>query len=1027
LKKKKFLKNKPFDENDALQMQDWTEESIIDNARTLFSDGVVTGLNIVPKTSFKVNISVGKAFDINYKLISIDSTTEVSLDAPDSLNRYDAISLKYKTQLTDNIDTANKYGRGASWTYSQNILDKYDVVIRKGIPHATPTAPTVPNDEIHLANVSVRNGATSVTSGDIEDKRKIVQLAIKPDAEEFGLETPEGAQDKADKAELDAINWVKSFGLGDVAKRLQNTDDLNNLITTGFYYGWSSCGNMPVAVSCFLIVMRYNDDYTVQMAFQADASRRAYIRTQTGGNWSNWTENETTSGSQSKANTAENNAKEYVNEKIKNSIQRYTKQYSVNTNTPAIIKESNDTDLSLKYTYLITARTINTGSNVSSVAIFTPNDADNGSTSFNMEIINKSSENSNTPEFFIDVNGKPSVRLYNHTSLYTVELTIEKTRTNRHLYNIAMDEAQNKADKAKTDAINWAKGFGLGDKLQPYAGDLNSLTVTGFYYATTTAANKPNTNNGYIINIAYADTGFLSQIFIESLGANGAMHTRTKENGTWRSWTKIETSAGAQAKADAVDSKLTSHKNDKSNPHSVNSGQVNNITAKPSSESPDNYPIGVFSFDTTLGGGYPSDYGAVLTVIQSSHRGFQLVMGKNGGRFFRGAEGTTWTEWQELETTTGAQAKANAVQSNLNTHNSDSTKHITSTERNSWNAKETESGAQSKATAAKNAAIDWAKSFGLGTTAPSHTTNLDTIKEVGMYHYTPDSVGSPGSNYGIVLTFIRSGARMAQIAFTADGRESSQQYNRTLGTDGWGSWVEMETTSGSQAKFNSVQNSLNNHTGSGGSAHALATSGAHGFMRNTDKSKLDGIETGAEKNEAAFAYMKANGILSAASAVKDTFEFIDGSGISISMNATNDNMTISVDSSVVRDSDFNSSQLWSGVVYPTSSQTVTPSKRLSDCKNGWILIWSDYDAGSGGESGTTNDFHFVQTFIHKSQLNLPLNGGTFMVVPATNDGSEASRDVVKAVIVHDDRLIGYDSNNTVSWANDVVLRRVYEF
>ncbi len=53
--------------------------------------------------------------------------------------------------------------------------------------------------------------------------------------------------------------------------------------------------------------------------------------------------------------------------------------------------------------------------------------------------------------------------------------------------------------------------------------------------------------------------------------------------------------------------------------------------------------------------------------------------------------------WNAKETPDGAQAKANAVQSNLNNHTGNGTIHITSAERDAWNAKETPAGAQAKA------------------------------------------------------------------------------------------------------------------------------------------------------------------------------------------------------------------------------------------------------------------------------------------------------------------------------------------
>jgi len=51
-----------------------------------------------------------------------------------------------------------------------------------------------------------------------------------------------------------------------------------------------------------------------------------------------------------------------------------------------------------------------------------------------------------------------------------------------------------------------------------------------------------------------------------------------------------------------------------------------------------------------------------------------------------------------------------------------------------------------------------------------------------------------------------------------------------------------------KAEVDAVQNSLSGHIGSGGSAHAVATTSQAGFMSAADKSKLNGIEAGAQVN-----------------------------------------------------------------------------------------------------------------------------------------------------------------------------------
>lgn len=177
--KKKFIKNRPFDPTDSLQMQDWIEAGLKLNAKALFTSGVISGLGVTSASGLTVNIQPGIAFDINHETIEVKAMFNKALDASSSStsSRYDAISLKAKKITTDNIDTGNIYGRGSSWTISQNILDSYDIIVRKGANNTSPVAPAVPSDEVHIANVLIRPSATSIIASDIEDKRVSSRLA----------------------------------------------------------------------------------------------------------------------------------------------------------------------------------------------------------------------------------------------------------------------------------------------------------------------------------------------------------------------------------------------------------------------------------------------------------------------------------------------------------------------------------------------------------------------------------------------------------------------------------------------------------------------------------------------------------------------------------------------------------------------------------------------------------------------------------------------------------------------------------
>lgn len=127
--------------------------------------------------------------------------------------------------------------------------------------------------------------------------------------------------------------------------------------------------------------------------------------------------------------------------------------------------------------------------------------------------------------------------------------------------------------------------------------------------------------------------------------------------------------------------------------------------------------------------------------------------------------------------------------------------------------------------------------------------------------------------------------------------------------------------------------------------------------------------------------------------------------------------------------DGTSAPLWkhesNGGYYMTASQTVTPSKPLDKCRNGWMLLWSDYDPGTS----TTNNADFCTTMIPKRNGvgSLWSGQGFFCTVPTyMTETTDVDNFHIKKVYVHNDKLVGYVGNN-VSDRRDVVLRAVYEY
>lgn len=83
-----------------------------------------------------------------------------------------------------------------------------------------------------------------------------------------------------------ALNWVKSFGLGSASKDISGTD-LNTLKgVTGFYKG-TSLTNAPGAGYWLILCSAYDGSYTSQIA-QASNSNILFVRNFTDTTWSSW-------------------------------------------------------------------------------------------------------------------------------------------------------------------------------------------------------------------------------------------------------------------------------------------------------------------------------------------------------------------------------------------------------------------------------------------------------------------------------------------------------------------------------------------------------------------------------------------------------------------------------------------------------------------------------------------------------------------------------------------------------------------
>jgi hypothetical protein len=121
--------------------------------------------------------------------------------------------------------------------------------------------------------------------------------------------------------------------------------------------------------------------------------------------------------------------------------------------------------------------------------------------------------------------------------------------------------------------------------------------------------------------------------------------------------------------------------------------------------------------------------------------------------------------------------------------------------------------------------------------------------------------------------------------------------------------------------------------------------------------------------------------------------------------------------------DFEQTQLWMGTYYMQETTTITPKKKLSECRTGWLLVWSDYNDATD----TENDYNWAFSYIPKFFHTIDKGGGLY--VPIINNMTSTTVGLTaKTLYVNDSTLTGSDDNDSSNNATrDVVLRYIYEY
>lgn len=109
-------------------------------------------------------------------------------------------------------------------------------------------------------------------------------------------------------------------------------------------------------------------------------------------------------------------------------------------------------------------------------------------------------------------------------------------------------------------------------------------------------------------------------------------------------------------------------------------------------------------------------------------------------------------------------------------------------------------------------------------------------------------------------------------------------------------------------------------------------------------------------------------------------------------------------------------ELWSGGWFMNGSQTVTPKKKLSECANGWLLVFTNAE----NDASTKTEFQYL--FIHKRHVKK--YSATGIVFPTANyNGTKTG---VKYLYITDTNIKGNDLNGNA--ANKFkIMTEIYEW
>ncbi|WP_406945771.1 pyocin knob domain-containing protein [Halobacillus sp. SY10] len=560
--------------------------------------------------------------------------------------------------------------------------------------------------------------ATTTVAGFMSGTDKTKLNAIPPAAD---VETKSGATQKADDAEAAAINWAKSFGLGGRAETITD-GDMNSLDETGFYFLNGAVVNAPTNQPYYVIHMKFSSGYFKQIALSYNGAK-TYTRENYGTGWKSWSQIETASGAQAKADA----------------VQDWAKSFGLQQGKSVSVNLDNVIDAGFYF------------------ALGTSTNLPNNDPGYLYVSKRQDSTNDYVGQMFIAANNEQLFTRVKKAGSWTAWRQQETTAG-----------AQAKVDATQVHKLTNDDGTALS-----IASDANTTVKSGMYSTTSSTVNVPSNASGLLI-VQERTSGVISQQVIY-YSAN-VMHFRTSVDGgtSWTEWKEFETTAGAQAKADERVKKtgdtMTGALNSK-NIRVVDSSRIWHGEVG---------VFGAFGWTKYEQDGATLDYSSYMAhnakhnestgewVYERSDMRAQLIkVGHQQG-------------FEAWESTDASPAAGDPI---------------------TWEKKkiETTEGAQAKADDAEAAAIDYAKSFGLGDWG-RFTSDANTATSSGFWVADNTTLNMPDDKYYTIFVNRPNSSSVSQIAISRGSGEVGRMYYRSMAGGTWNEWAEVETTAGAQAK-----------------------------------------------------------------------------------------------------------------------------------------------------------------------------------------------------------------------------------